>query len=78
MSLPNLMPTNFETSVEELKAERKPLADLFDKNPQRLHLAIRIKSIDDQIAECTQAIRSAAQQRDGAKSFKPAKLRSVG
>jgi hypothetical protein len=57
------MPTSLETSLERLKAERKPLADLFDTNPQRLNLAIRIKSIDDQIAECTQAIRSAAPAR---------------
>jgi hypothetical protein len=51
------MPTTLETSLEELKAERRPLADEFDKNPQRLHLAIMIKSIDDQIAQCHQAIR---------------------
>jgi len=30
------MPTNLETSLEKLRAERKPLADLFDKNPKRL------------------------------------------
>jgi hypothetical protein len=52
-----LMPTTLETSLEELKAKRRPLADQFDKNPQRLHLAIIIKSIDDQIDECNQAIR---------------------
>jgi len=58
---PNLMLTNLETSLEQLRAERKPLAALFEKNPQRLLLAIRIKNIDDQIAECSQAIRRAAQ-----------------
>jgi hypothetical protein len=36
------MPTTLETSLEELKAERRPLADEFDKNPQRLHLAITV------------------------------------
>ena len=56
------MPTSLETSLEELKAERKPLVDMFNKNPQRLHLAIRIKGIDDQIADFTQAIRSASRQ----------------
>ena len=53
------MPTTLETSLEELKAERRPLADEFDKNPQRLHLASIIKSIDDQIDQCNQAIRRA-------------------
>jgi hypothetical protein len=54
------MATTLETSLEELKAERRPLADEFDKNPQRLHLAIKIKSIDDQIDECNHAIRRAS------------------
>lgn len=70
------MPTNLETSLEQLKAERKPLAELFDKSPQQLSLAIRIKEIDDQIAECTQAIRKAAQREAGAEiRSKPAKSR---
>jgi hypothetical protein len=68
------MSTSLETSLEQLKAERKPLADLFNENPQRLHLAIRIKSIDDQIAECTQAIRSAPRRGAASESrVKPAK-----
>jgi hypothetical protein len=28
------MPTSLETSLEQLKAERKPLADLFNENPR--------------------------------------------
>lgn len=70
------MATNLKTSLEQLKAERKPLADLFSENPQRLHLAIRIKGIDDQIAEYTQTIRSAAQRGTDVKSrFKHAESR---
>jgi hypothetical protein len=70
------MPATLETSLEELKAERKPLVELFNKNPQRLHLAIKIKGIDDQIAECTEAIRSASQDRAGSRSrFKAEKPR---
>lgn len=52
------MPTSLETNAEELKAERQSLADEFNKNPQRLHLAIKIKRIDDQIAERRQAMRT--------------------
>jgi len=55
--------TNLETRLEQLRAERKPLADLFDKNPQQLRLAIRIKSIDDGIAECTHAARSSTDRK---------------
>jgi hypothetical protein len=70
------MPTDLETNLEQLKAERKSLADLFNENPQRLQLAIRIKSIDDQIAESTQAVRSPAQPRaDAGNHFKSAKSR---
>jgi hypothetical protein len=58
------MPTTLETSLEELKAKRRPLADQFDENPQQLHLAIIIKSIDDQIDECNQAIRRARKPRE--------------
>jgi hypothetical protein len=70
------MPTDLEKNLEQLKTERKSLADLFNQNPQRLHLAIRIKSIDDQIAENAQALRSVAPPRAYAESrFKRAKSR---
>ncbi len=68
------MPSALETSLEELKAERRPLVEEFNQNPQRLHLAIQIKSIDDQIADCTQAIRSASQREaDSRRRSKSAK-----
>jgi hypothetical protein len=43
--------------LEELTAKRKPLFEEFENNPQRLHLSLEIKIIDDQIAECNQQIR---------------------
>jgi len=68
------MRTSLETSLEELKAERRPLAEQFSKNPQRLHLAIEIKSIDDQIAERTLALRSASKREtDSQRRLKPGK-----
>jgi hypothetical protein len=42
--------------LEDLKAKRKPLFDWFEKNPNDSHLVPQIKSIDDQIAECTRQI----------------------
>ena len=44
-------------TLEELLAKRKPLFGEFQNNPQRLHLSLEIKIIDDQIAECNQQIR---------------------
>jgi hypothetical protein len=38
---------------DKLKATRQPLFDRYEKNPHDLHLALEIKTIDDQIAECT-------------------------
>ena len=43
--------------LEELIVRRKPLFEEFKNNPQRLHLSLEIKIIDDQIAECNQQIR---------------------
>ena len=42
--------------LEDLKAQRKPLFDWLEKNPNDGHLVPQIKSIDDQIAECTRQI----------------------
>ena len=38
---------------EELKAKRNLLFKRFLKNPLNTRLALKIKTIDDQIAECT-------------------------
>jgi hypothetical protein len=42
---------NERTRREELKAKRNLLFERFSKNPSELHLAIEIKSMDDQVAE---------------------------
>jgi hypothetical protein len=38
---------------EELKIKRNSLFDEYLKHPDDLHLALEIKTIDDEIAECT-------------------------
>ena len=45
---------NREGNREELKAKSNLLFKLFLKNPMHTRLAIEIKFIDDQLAECTQ------------------------
>jgi hypothetical protein len=39
---------------EDLKKRRAPLFKRYEKSPNDLDLALEIKMIDDQIAECTQ------------------------
>jgi hypothetical protein len=46
-----------ERTKLDLMAQRRPLAEQFEKNPHHLHLALEIKAIDDKIAECDQIIR---------------------
>ncbi len=41
---------------QDLKNRRAPLFRSFEKTPNDLCLALEIKTIDDQIAECTQQI----------------------
>lgn len=41
---------------EDLKNKRTPLFKGYQKSPNDLRLALEIKMIDDQIAECTQQI----------------------
>ena len=41
-----------EKKLQELKAEREPLYQQLVKHPDEIHLALQIKTIDDQIAEC--------------------------
>jgi hypothetical protein len=43
--------------LQELKDKREPLQRRFENNPNEIHLALELKIIDDQIAECNQQIR---------------------
>jgi hypothetical protein len=42
--------------LDGLKARRKPLFERYEKNPGDNRLALEIKEIDDQIAECARLI----------------------
>jgi len=46
-----------EKKLQELKAEREPLFRRFATHPNEVRLAIQIKFIDDQIAECNHDIQ---------------------
>jgi hypothetical protein len=46
-----------EKKRQELRARRDSLFQRFEKNPDKMHLALEIKIIDDRIAECTHLIK---------------------
>jgi hypothetical protein len=41
---------------DDLKSKRNSLFETYTKDPQNIHLAREIKSIDDEIADCTQHV----------------------
>ena len=43
--------------IQELTNQRNPLSARFKSNPNDTHLALELKIIDDQIAECNQQIQ---------------------
>jgi hypothetical protein len=49
---------------EGLRARRKPLFERYEKNPNDCRLALEIKEIDDQIAECNQQIEQNRKARE--------------
>ena len=46
-----------KTKLQELTSQRKPLSARFNSNPNDTHLALELKIIDDQIAECNLQIQ---------------------
>jgi hypothetical protein len=46
-----------ETRIEELTDRRRPLFARLQSDPKATYLAIEIKVIDDQIAECNRQIQ---------------------
>jgi hypothetical protein len=44
--------------MQELLGRRKPLWQRFENNPSDLDLALELKVIDDQIAECSAQIQA--------------------
>jgi hypothetical protein len=51
------VPSTDEIKLQELRGKRKPLSERFENNPDDTYLALELKIIDDQIAECRQGIQ---------------------
>ncbi len=56
---------------DNLKARRNSLFAAYTKDPQNFHLALEIKSIDDEIADCTQHVEQERRAEQRAASPDP-------
>jgi hypothetical protein len=54
---------SLKVRVDELNGKRKPLSEQFERNPENTGLALELKIIDDQIAECNQQIQADRRKR---------------
>lgn len=50
------VPESRNTKLHQLRGKRKRLWEQFEDNPNETHLALDLRIIDDQIAECNQRI----------------------
>lgn len=55
---------------DDLKSKRNSLFEKYAKHPKDIHLALEIKKLDDEIADCTQHVE---QERRSERSATPAK-----
>ncbi|HXE33514.1 MAG TPA: hypothetical protein VN087_06355 [Verrucomicrobiae bacterium] len=55
---------------DDLKSKRNSLFEKYAKHPEEFHLALEIKKIDDEIADCTQHVE---QERRSERSASPAR-----
>ena len=49
--------------VDELNGKRRPLSEQFERNPGDTRLALALKLIDDQIAECNVKLQEDRRKR---------------
>jgi hypothetical protein len=56
---------------DDLKLRRDSLFAAYTKDPQNFHLALEIKSIDDEIADCTQHVEQERRAEQRAASLAP-------
>jgi hypothetical protein len=56
---------------DDLKSKRNSLFETYTRDPQNFHLAREIKSIDDEIADCTQHVEQERRAEQRAASLAP-------
>jgi hypothetical protein len=64
--------SSWKRKRDDLKKRRDSLFEIYSRDPQNFHLAREIKTIDDDIAECTQHVEQErrAEQRAAAAADK--------
>ena len=50
-------PVDWKKKADQLKAKRDPLFAKYLKHPWDTRLALEIKALDDQVAECTEQLQ---------------------
>jgi hypothetical protein len=60
---------------DDLKSKRNSLFEKYAKHPEEFHLALEIKKIDDEIADCTQHVEQERRSERSASS--PKKLHTA-
>jgi len=60
---------------DDLKAKRNSLFEKYAEHPEEFHLALEIKKIDDEIANCTQEVEHERRSERSASS--PKKLHTA-
>ncbi|MGC1484509.1 MAG: hypothetical protein WA789_12010 [Candidatus Acidiferrum sp.] len=55
---------------DDLKSKRNSLFEKYAKRPEDFHLALEIKKLDDQIADCTQHVEQERRSERAASSPK--------
>jgi hypothetical protein len=60
---------------DDLKTKRNSLFEKYAKHPEEFHLALEIKKIDDEIADCTQHVEQERRSERSASTVK--KLQSI-
>jgi hypothetical protein len=55
---------------DDLKIKRNSLFEKYAKHPEEFQLALEIKKIDDEIADCTQHVEQERRSERGASSAK--------
>ena len=60
---------------DDLKAKRNSLFEKYAEHPEELHLALEIKKIDDEIADCTQQVEH--ERRSERPASSPKKLHTA-
>lgn len=53
---------------DDLKTKRNSLFEKYAKHPEEFHLALEIKKIDDEIADCTQHVEQERRSERGSTS----------